>query len=874
MKSKILSLILSFLIIATIPVFANEVLSSYGEDWEDKQGMALVNLLSEPQHFTSDENGYISRADFLYTLSKLAGIPTDASPISVFEDVDSESFVAGSVSSAYSLGYISKAQHFNPYNPIRTNEALKLAVCFTGFKNLAEVKGGYPTGYLTVAGANKFIYGSESFSGEFLTYGEAKVLISRLMTCNYMKNSSIKQDGTLSYEIYDGVTLLSDVHNILPFEGLVTATPESSLTSPSYLSEDNVEIDGVSYKAECNVNDFLGYRVKGLCREVSSKYTIIYVDYYNNTELTLKGDEFLYNQSLNEITYQTGDSEENVPLDSLYNFVYNGRAYPGHNNLLFGNSFATYKFVNSDDDKDFDTVYMTEQQYMKISSLDDYSTYIGDATGFSPAINVSLADIMISVTKADGTKCDWFSLTEGTVVAATVSKDKKLVKMRELDEIVTGVAQEFDNTNNKIIIDGKSYKISSYLLNEIGDIKLGNEYSIVTDDDILVALSGGISSSESYGYMIKAAPERSGLSGKGLIKILTESGEIKIFETAEKVKLNGAGSYTYNDETFWSALSSRQLVKYSLDGDGRIKLIRTATIASETPFDEAYNENNSFRKFNTPSPVYRSRIRSFSPYARIDTAKFFVVPINDDYAENESKYGVVPWNSPIIALDNNETYNDEEFGYVEMYDISENGECPVVVIKHNTYMDSNDKAASVGVVEKVTSVLTESGSDKKIYLISNGQYVSYSVANGVSADFKCGDIVQYVVNSNKGEISYIKRAFIGKTAAIESGFSSNLNNFSSSASYISTRVYSAGNGYMYLSPVSSYSSVADYSWSSLKSIRYSEATIVVYDYQKDTIRIGSGADLIKYRESGVGSYIVAKVDQYLDASVILVLENR
>ena len=161
-KKRLLSLILCLiLVIASVSAlsFAEETEAVYG-----KESIGILSALDIAEISDSELVDNITRADFMKMMAVLAGYGEVKSANAVFNDMAADDEREGYLRALYNLGIIApdKNGNINPDTEISMAEAAAVAVKVTGFGLVADSRGGYPQGYMSVAKMNGLLKGLPS----------------------------------------------------------------------------------------------------------------------------------------------------------------------------------------------------------------------------------------------------------------------------------------------------------------------------------------------------------------------------------------------------------------------------------------------------------------------------------------------------------------------------------------------------------------------------------------------------------------------------------------------------------------------------------------------------------------------------------------
>ena len=250
MKTKsikqITALLLAFVLLA-LPAG----ISAETESDTYKRADALLDvLIGEP--FSAEETA-VTRADFLMAAARLFQIENAGNAATSFSDVSGT--LTATVNAALAMGWISDGEQFRPNEPITYQEAVKIAVCAAGYKFIAESRGGYPAGYLSVAVELKLT--RDSVSGQTLSAKDAKLLLFQLIQTNVFEATTVGSEDYYYDKAED--TYLNRLYHIDSTQGIVNATPYNSLDfTVSTCKEGYICIDGVEYEYDNATADLLG----------------------------------------------------------------------------------------------------------------------------------------------------------------------------------------------------------------------------------------------------------------------------------------------------------------------------------------------------------------------------------------------------------------------------------------------------------------------------------------------------------------------------------------------------------------------------------------------------------------------------------------
>lgn len=202
---------------------------------EDIEFSALLGILSGDNDGYFNPTGSVTRADAAAAISHMLGKDEEAYYLrgeSIYSDT-----AVGKIETGYlNLGYIEpvSGDKIAPYADITVGAFIKAAVNALGYKETAQVLGGWPAGYISTARTNGLLTGVNLNINETLTKQELAVLCVNTLDAPIMKNvgydytasgavvpKKVRMDGTNDNKY---VTLLNEVFDMYRLEGYVIET--------------------------------------------------------------------------------------------------------------------------------------------------------------------------------------------------------------------------------------------------------------------------------------------------------------------------------------------------------------------------------------------------------------------------------------------------------------------------------------------------------------------------------------------------------------------------------------------------------------------------------------------------------------------------
>lgn len=786
------------------------------------------NLFGESQ-------SVITRAQFVTALTVLLKAE-DAKPEQYFyDDVKSFSEYAGAVYAAYERGWIAKSEAFEPQREITVSEAKKILICAMGYGVIAEGKGGFPSGYDTVANQISLM-DDTNVTGETLSYDNAVIMLA-----NALRTPALKQIGYGDEQKFKETdeTLLDWIYGIKEIEGIVSKTAYNSLDGDETVGKgEYLEIDGKRYQSETNRWDMLGEKVRAYVTqpkdgsvgsvyylwEISKKRTI------DLSDVTKKEGNTLY-------YWGESSKEKKVNLSAAAEYIYNGRKLTEGIDAAFSSKAGRVVLLDHEEDGTYDTAYINCYSYLVTSGYDGLENVLRDKN--AAEYTVSLTDTASIIYDESGAELDPYDIADGNIFQMIRSKDQGFVLLVRQTRKITGTVSKIDG--NKVTIDGSEYEMSDYFkavdLQKVQPPKQGTFF--INEDKVLITAQLNDSGMR-YGYLVNAKTE-TGLSTKLLFKIFTQEGDMLEAVVRKKCTLDGVSGA--NNDAVYQALCEGgavkpQLIRFAVNGDGEVVAVDTATdVLPEKPgnYPDVKNQLTKY-DFGLTQILYKGS-GSFASYCNINQAVVFCIPEDQTVDEDFAAQGKAAF------------VHDRYYAGIEIYDLSESGSAGAILYKNANPNEVKDDGAPV-VISDVGRTLDEEGQEcYEVNGWSNGAYISYrmdddiavkknagsgQVADSVHPLLSGGDIVRLGVDA-KGKIKAITVDFDARGGVFAAN-SSNFNiDFNRSPMFFDGGIYTVADGYLALSRTKS-GTAWDFSPANLRYVSASTNNIVRYDAESGELR--------------------------------------
>lgn len=650
---------------------------------------------------------------------------------------------------------------FEPNRNVTRDEAIKIMVTALGYGEIAELEGGFPSGYEKQA-AKLGLLKQASYNSAF----------TREDACRLMLNA-------LSVDVVDGVgnvvrgrDALSEYLDVEIYEGYVTGT--SAISVNRDVSTGYIEIDNVMYKNNYNTADELfGCFVEFYLHSDGTNETVYYIEVVDNGKrIEVTSDKILPETDLEEFYYiDEDDDADSARLTENLVIYYNGLRISSVDmdaSLLIPEQ-GSVTLCSSNGNKEYDMAIVYDYRTVKINYIDDSAIY----DVYKKHVDLDIAEDVTVI--RNGVKIELSDLQKGDVIAVAESYDKERVKILADFTTVTGnishikkngsgsdiytietEEETFEFEIAKSYIDAMEAGLAENLFEpdsrvltfdidafgKIADVRFADESAENTDN-------------LKYGYLVETA-QTGALGGEAYIKILTVGNRFKIFTVPMNKKVllgrdSGIGYVENNvspealvDALGGSGSAQRQLIKYREDGNGVLKEIY---LAADYADPEVFSEDvpNSFQ-------TYRQGVLAQKYYMDASTA-VFSIPENGIYED-------------VMSAGGYKNFFSEGWGkYCTLYDV-DNGHIGAVVINNAVAITYGSPERGYEMILSygsspiflINSVLTEMTDNGDVFVTmegyQNGKLTKVNIGKVLSDDpynmslLHPGAAIQYEMNSN------------------------------------------------------------------------------------------------------------------------------
>ena len=571
---RILCLIIVFNMLLQGAAFAAD--KTENEISSDIKLLEVLNIISFPTY--NDEA--VSRAEFTDIVIKSFGykISDDTKKNAYFTDIELSNIYYGSISAAAEMGWISGYENgrFYPDGKMKTQFAIGMII--------KAMCGSY---------ADKI---GESLKAELFNGIKCGEYIDRKSTVRLIMNmleAYAFDTVDLSNIKKSEKTMLENIFSVYKVKGIIKATDRTALFGGKTAPDGYFYIDDNLCRAtDSAVGDYIGQSVLAYIRETDDEWELVSLSpSEKNTIVKIDADDISDKTTSKSIVYNVGNSEKNVNI-SVADVIYNDE-------LLDEYSSGDLKIENGSIlaiDNNSDSVY----EVVVVKAYTDYVVDSVDTIGKKLYFMYNRPEFDMSkdkyfITDSDGDEVSYLGLKKYNVLSVYESKtgksDKIFAEKSDKEPVFGKISAIRYYDGNKIVkindaeyeVDGFYEKYSLQNPDKAPKTDIGLESTFyLTQNGKISAVSTEINDGNFYGYLAKAVYDEE--NEKLLIGIFDESGVYKLYESNEKISVNGIKTKqedTLKNELFYKDYPNigkklkPQIVKFELQ-NGKIKSLLLA----------------------------------------------------------------------------------------------------------------------------------------------------------------------------------------------------------------------------------------------------------------------------------------------------------
>lgn len=724
MIKKVLTCFLCIaLFFGAVPIFAAEA--------DALQPNEFTGLLKQLGIFENEEglDAYVTRAEFAEYIAGIFGISEYSSKYDrYFVDVPTIYRSANRINGLAAQGIINGGGDslFNPNDNIKYIDALTILIKAMGENSLAEIYGGYPSGYMRRAVELKITSRNKSESDEITKAETAKLIFDALNT-DVLEATGANGSGEMYYTKIDGNTFLYRNMSIRKGTGTVTAGNGISLTSAAFPSDDHIVISGTEYKADTSmVNKFLGHKVNFYYTDYENddEHTVLYMyDAGNQNIIEIDFEDYVsFDPYTNTLQYYKNNKKMSVNIEPGANITLNGEKTEKSLSDVFSDmKLGKIKLYNTGGG--FSAV-VCENYEVGIVSVNNgetgelYAKYI--TGGVIDKNDYKTVEVYLE----NGDSADFSEISAGSIISAVRSAD--YIKIYVSRNIVVGAIEKI--SDDSVTVDGAEYRINKYLQEKNNIVfETGERVTISVNHAGYIVECKRNDGGKDFGYLINASCLDNVFEDTCKVKLFTMDGKIVIFDTAEKITVDGIRCSAGEVERaiYGDGEKMPMLIIYNINKDGEINMIDTPSAPDALGAEGAGTLTETY---DTQSAYYQWSGIVGRTHVITDTTKIIMVP-DDDKIFSASASDFVIGDKTMLKEQRNyklTTYqygadkNYEDVAVIKIKNLEEVGIGSEKVFVQDVYsaIDSND--------ERILEIEGYKGTEKVKYIIREKDFENFN----------------------------------------------------------------------------------------------------------------------------------------------------
>ncbi len=511
------------------------------------------------------DNTIVTREYLAYSIANMLTPNVELDPLDTsFADVKADNPYSGYIAFVADRGYMSGAGngYFSPKANVSLAVAAKTVVSILGYDLVAQNKGGWPHGYITVASELKLLRGVDT-SGEYLRYSDLKEMLINAMDVKLPDESYYASNGQIDIGLAtssDGKSFAQKSLNLTEYSALITDVDYEHMTAKVLIKEapylgKYLEGSTVSLDIWEGIN-IAKYENAPVRIALYEEKLIADVEFDGNINIKFGVVESVNNETLdisygvNHISAITlvGD-EEDYKFDSDCSFNKNSKPYSGSLKLL--NKYV--KIVYDDDNiLSLATWDLTNVNAVIGEAGENYLSY---KMGNDERRLDKIAEATEKLVIIDGEIRDYTDLKSDMVFSYYRNTDEGILIIVATQMRVTDKLEGYSASDKKLYIgnleidyldsikfseDGVNYSSGIEKINDYMDLNVTAVLDIYGKACYIIKYSGEITSNKFIGYLL-GLEEATGFKGPRAKIVNFDSSETveKVYNMAKTVRYNG-----------------------------------------------------------------------------------------------------------------------------------------------------------------------------------------------------------------------------------------------------------------------------------------------------------------------------------------------
>lgn len=203
MKKRQLSTLLALCMVLALLVCPAKAASGFPDVDEHTEYAEAVAYVSEAGLMVGDENGnfnpnkIVTRAEMATIVCRVVGETENLSTSSAFSDVPSDHWANKYIGKAVELGIVSGYGNgkYGPSDDLTYEQILAMVIRALGGTEMANERGGYPSGFISIAEEYGFLEGTSFEMGKSIPRAEVAAILYNSGGFDFAVDVDSLQDG-------------------------------------------------------------------------------------------------------------------------------------------------------------------------------------------------------------------------------------------------------------------------------------------------------------------------------------------------------------------------------------------------------------------------------------------------------------------------------------------------------------------------------------------------------------------------------------------------------------------------------------------------------------------------------------------------------
>ena len=660
---------------ATAPLYSESELASFESKREKLFDLGVFPTMDKKPDET------ISRSEFAGIMEKVMGnhfYPATFSE-NTYIDVKELTTNANAIVALNKMGLMVgvNGYEFKPDNKVTYAQAVKVLVGGLGYRDLAEVNGGYYQGYLKKAIDLGLLRGGASNYDRDLTFFDAVMLIDAALEAEIPEMNAVS-DEYATFTTSEDRNLLSVYHNIYPVKGIMTDNGQTALSGKSMAGKGNATVAGVLLTGiQEKFTGLIGMNVVAYYRNTEPKVLLhAYADEAKNDVLVIDAYDLVKDSpkfTKSNIVYKNAAGvTKNAKVSVYADFIYNGAAYTNFVGDTLKISAGTLTLIDADGDKVYETIVADVFYDYLVKTVDTvtgafYSNY-GEPILFNEYEVFHIYD-------AEGKEIPLADIKYESLLTVYQSKDftKLIVHVSNVKTsmVIDSITTEEDGS--MYVTTGEStYRVGAFYMDRMNDpassLKApvtGGKYDVYINIAGEAAFFLDTQNRAEYAYLLAVGSDSTDKLGgtKKAVRIVNEQGDAVTVKSAKNFTVIDSAGVHENDGN--AVVNSADL--YNTSGEFVPQLVRIK-INSKGEFTQLEYDNQVITEAEAPHgfdetkfhKLYSGSITAYSGYSSKNlgsagyildkNSKIFFVETPDSITTtDETKVRVIPYSQFAIT---------------------------------------------------------------------------------------------------------------------------------------------------------------------------------------------------------------------------------